>query len=624
MYHLEYIIISLLLLCSGSIAAAASSADMKSEQFLPVTAMTIMAALYTAYLFNALFVGFMIVVVIGCGCYIFALISLMKNRGNILKATADFLKRFFTPGMVIFILAVILIFLVTRNSKVYLWDELRLWGAYPKALYHTKQLQMGIGEGVFIYPIMQSYPPGMMLFAYFVEQFIPVFSENCIFFAYGVLGAALFMPMLEKLTWKRGWLVIPLAFVIFLIPTFFYNSWLKDLGDYYTSLFVDPILGLFLAFVVYLLLKEPFISWFSSLRFALALFTMIIIKDSGASFAIITLAAAMIMALVQKQFRKSVIRISIGILAALFSYFSWKTLMYSYGVHRSIMFDITFPAQGLINILRAFRTVDLVYSNFPALLPPITFMVLIALILVMNVLLVINTAKEKRKNFIYSSVVLYFSNVVFIFGLAVLYTNDALSGESDIPSYPRYISTILLTDFTFLAMYTVELLIDGKRQCTKSWNKFLCAAVCTAWLVMLPIRQPHSYETYDPDDVRAGVEAIASQVNSWDDSPAVKNVYMLINGNMISYSAYHHRIYFDLIDKNILIKNFYDKTNLAAIQITKQQWADELINEKYDYVYIVNVDDAFMQQYGDMFDSVIEEELYKVTIEDGMVKLVHQ
>ena len=53
-----------------------------------------------------------------------------------------------------------------KDNLVGLWDELRLWGAYTKALHTSNSLQLG--SDAFIYPIMQSYPPAMPLLGYFV------------------------------------------------------------------------------------------------------------------------------------------------------------------------------------------------------------------------------------------------------------------------------------------------------------------------------------------------------------------------------------------------------------------------------------------------------------------------
>lgn len=40
----------------------------------------------------------------------------------------------FTPGFVVFLLGFIILYVLTLDNKVLLWDELRLCGAYPKLL----------------------------------------------------------------------------------------------------------------------------------------------------------------------------------------------------------------------------------------------------------------------------------------------------------------------------------------------------------------------------------------------------------------------------------------------------------------------------------------------------------
>ena len=79
----------------------------------------------------------------------------------------EILKNLFTPGLLIYSLCFILIYFITRNNDVLLWDELRLWGAYPKILFYDGSLQLD-GDAQLI-NIMRSYNPGMPLFLFYVN-----------------------------------------------------------------------------------------------------------------------------------------------------------------------------------------------------------------------------------------------------------------------------------------------------------------------------------------------------------------------------------------------------------------------------------------------------------------------
>lgn len=106
-------------------------------------------------------------------CYIFFLYKFIKSTK---EERIIIIKNIFTPGAIIFIIVFCLITLITRGRYVFLWDELRLWGAYPKILYYDGSLQLG--ENIQLMPKMQSYEPAMPLFQFLFAKSAGIFTES--------------------------------------------------------------------------------------------------------------------------------------------------------------------------------------------------------------------------------------------------------------------------------------------------------------------------------------------------------------------------------------------------------------------------------------------------------------
>lgn len=59
-----------------------------------------------------------------------------------------------------------------------------------------------------------------------------------------------------------------------------------------------------------------------------------------------------------------------------------------------------------------------------------------------------------------------------------------------------------------------------------------------------------------------------------------------------------------------------DEYKYYQYKITKDEYMEKLINESYDYVYIMSVDNEFLIQYGELLDNEALEVLDKIVGED--------
>lgn len=135
-----------------------------------------------------------------CAMLVLALSACFYIKRNNGKIFLEFIKKI-TPGICIYAVLCGIFTVYLKGNIVSLWDELRLWGAVPKALHFSQQLQLG--ENAAIFGNMQSYQPGMPLLVYFLTSFCGNFCEYQIFATYAAVAFCVFLPALKNLKWSR-------------------------------------------------------------------------------------------------------------------------------------------------------------------------------------------------------------------------------------------------------------------------------------------------------------------------------------------------------------------------------------------------------------------------------------
>lgn len=350
--------------------------------------------------------------------------------------------------MVIFCLLCILFFFILQGKLVGLWDELRLWGAYPKILHYTGTLQMG--ENTILFHNMQSYLPGMPLFIYYLTSFSSAFTDWHIFYGYAILGVSLFLPALKNMKWKNAWLVLPIAAVILFFPRLFYSFGIEH-EYYYNSLFIDTTLGLFVGYSFYLAVTSCFDTKYDTYAFAATLFMLIVLKDSGIVFALLSLVAAVVSYILRKKDlarikRKICFAVSLPFAALLI----WKILMIQNGITNHIAYSLdTMQLSSAIKMVKLLITEPMMSLNFYFGTISMSFIAISFLIIILDALMIFTAKKEEQKALIASSDILIIANIAFLIGYYIL-MNSAFQGNAE--SFHRYMGTLMLGDAFYLLL----------------------------------------------------------------------------------------------------------------------------------------------------------------------------
>lgn len=408
------LIIPIAVILAGSIMLSVWF-DKRIEETFSAYVMLITTVLYMFYLFDALIYGLYLIVGISICMFGGAVVKLclvLKNEKFELK---KYLEKIFTPSIIIIFLVLVIGWLIVRNNIVMLSDPMRLWGAYPKALYYTDRLQ--IGENSLIFSMEQSYIPGMPLLVYFFEKLgCRTFSEPVIYFVYIFAVVICFLPALSKLHW-RDWGKIPLyAIIILVLPLMIYNSFEYT---FYFSLFIDPILGVFMGYLLFLLTRPVMDEWFSTIQFLLGLSMCTLLKDSAIAFT----AIAMLWVFIQymkKEPEHFWIKSALVVIVPILEYCSWQVAAISHGVLRH---SVPFSMQGLLDIefIKEF-IINLytfpIFESLFAFLPYMnTFAGVYILIFVISILIWRILLPEKRRIYVGGMVACILMQAVYMGGV---------------------------------------------------------------------------------------------------------------------------------------------------------------------------------------------------------------
>ena len=597
---------ALLLLSTGSIFF--SLKGKKFEESLPITIGFIIVFLYIFYIFDFLLVGYYLLVGIMLALYAIFIYKFIK-----LDDKKNIINNIFTPGFLVFFIVLLGIFFIVRNRTVLLWDELRLWGAYPKILFYNNHIQLG--ENAQLWGKMQCYEPGMPLFQYFFSKSTFRFLERDLFISYSILGLSTLIPLCKNIDWKR-WYLIPVTSILLIgIPYAINNNGFDSLVYYYT-LFIEPILGFYFAYTIFLSFKND-TSKFFYLTFALGVFTLVLLKDTGIMFA---LASAISFTINQKHLlkdsmknKKRIIYFICLFICILSIFASWKLIQKVYSTENmytdviskekviSFINDISDAQEKTINIFVDSTKNKAIYkSNIEFLTPYINTITVSTFFILFFIALIYLNKKNDRFRYKTSFISFLIASAMFIIGYLIL----CIFVLKSVLSYSRYLSTV----FSACYILTFMILFDKYLNDDKRFN-ILCIIFIFFSILVLPI----SNKKIKVDFFEKNRESIIDYSNKIADNVNPQNDKLVLvfcskykdNSN---YVIYHHNIYYELLDEGF--------DYIPVLFTNDPNFKDNL--EKYDYAYIIMIKSEDQLEINNVFDLNIDNsDLIK--IEDNSV-----
>lgn len=564
---------------------------------LPFTVFSTILYLYFFYCANLLSLGIISLYLLIGGLLFCAIFTAVKGKRNV--------REKITPAFVVFCCTSAFFLLYTADNYSVNWDELRVWSAMPKAIYETKQLQLGAQALIFdSSDNMQTYPPALPLFSNFFLSAAPAFVESYIFLAYAVFVSAITIAPFRQLRWNK-WCFMPLAFIFVTCAPFVMTLHGGDSSYFYESLYIDPVLGFAAGYVFYLATAKPFQTRLSRIRFALSLGVLVIIKDTGIVFAMLSLVCALLIRFFEEKIPvTALVRDLIAPAGLTFaSYFLWKGLLHLYQITNHVSLRVKLPAAqvvgALADVLLHAPIINLIVFG-------ISFLSY-CLILLLGCVLVEKLSKRHSKvNNICAFVLVTLSFLLFAFGYISIFPYSSPEHLLDL-SYYRYFTTLTSAYFIFAFLRYLPVLIDwipANRAVIRIPVFMGTLLICLFSTFVLCYWQTDYANMYSDFLVRARNEKprIVEQIPV-DDTQKHQRVYLLMAEK--EPNIFHHRFYFELIGTGMNIENFYIDTDMHdalgtspdPVEVTARNWYTRLQKDGYDYIYVYSVNESISQAF---------------------------
>ena len=600
---LRYLII-FLLVSIGSVFF--SFYNKKYEETLPITTGAIIIYLYITYIFNFLHIGYYILIGLISIIYIFCIYKFIKE-----KEKKKIIKNIFTPGFFIFIICFIIIIFIVSGNKVLLWDELRLWGAYPKILFYDGSLQLG--DKVKLLNTMQSYEPGMPLFQYFFTKSTNHFIESDLFLAYALLGIIPLITFTKKLSYKK-WYYIPVFILLFiLLPLSFNQLTGYDNMIYYHTLFIEPILTIFFSYTMYLSIQDNK-DKIDYTTYILSLCTLVLLKDTGIMFALTSIISYLIIH--RKEWNKKAITKIICLFSCVLLFMSWKGVQKLYPTEN--LYSSTIKSNEIITfitgmddnqkqIIKDFHKEALKKnfdSNFDQLERFLNFYTTSLLILLALGYIVYYKNKKEKEKYLISSICYIVGSIIYIIGTLMLY----LFSLHTVASFQRYSSVVTISGLFFIVMLLIEILLNNEKNYTP-----LIIFTGLFLLLATPLKTPYiNNEFYQAAETSEYYSDMIKNNISKNDK------FIIAFGQSTSEKfegvIFHHHIYMNLLDEGFSYPQ--------DIILTEDKTTYNKLLNNYDYIYFIIVNEEDKEQFSTITKIEIKEStLFKVINKERLEKV---
>lgn len=272
------ILFFLSLSCGGFVGAA--FLDKRFEEMLPLSCSVIALTVFVFGLIGLLPFGPVAILAATAAAYLLGCLHIRKT-----KNFAAFCRSFFTPGFVCFFMLYFILWFLDRGLLMSGSDDFGHWGLVVKEM-----LRLGsFSTSSLSFDRFGSYPPIMACFQYFLQRLSSSFrqvevTEWLMYFAHQLFSLAFLIPVMRYTSWKRpvsaffGFGVICLAPMV--VFPYLYNT-----------ILIDSFLGIVFSygFVMFLTNREK--SRTDYLSAFLSLSVLVLAKESGMQFAVISCIA---------------------------------------------------------------------------------------------------------------------------------------------------------------------------------------------------------------------------------------------------------------------------------------------------------------------------------------------
>ncbi|HEX3026266.1 MAG TPA: hypothetical protein VHR42_03440 [Clostridia bacterium] len=604
----------------------------KIEETLPVSMFLVIILIYAAGLTGHLNVGVYLVSILAVAAVVCLIVKLIRSRENLLRSIR-------TPGLAIFLLLFVFSLFLQHGRVLVGWDEMSHWGLAAKNMFLLNNFGTGPDSNL----IFKDYPPAAAVFEYFCLKLNGGYSDSIVMMSYNLLAFSPLLIVFREVEWKQWKQIIIRLLVILALPLAFYCDYRISVADFYTTIYVDPLLGILFGYMLY--------SWFSdkkdgfyTLKLCCTLFVMTLLKASGFGLALILLIiAALYQAMLYIRRRanhavpavakKQVLQFIFMAVSVFAAEYSWKLVMASNHITKKFQTgNITlltvinvlsgkgepYTREVIRRFLTALFTKPLIHIG---MVLPVGTVLLTAAMAGLMILLV---RTEKDQTVKYRLKVTGAALIVFEFlyalSLLILYLFSFSQGEAlALASFERYMNTYFLGISIFLAFR----LVQAKHSAVNRKRAMIALAV-GIMLMTNPISflkdsvaalagNRHSVQKMAPYcHMALKLEQYARQ-----DGIAKPGIYFL-DSSSAEYDYLAAKYY--VTPESINAFGTWSEDSLRIQDLSSR------FTPEYQYVYLFSVNDSFRNNFSQMFQggksSIQSGALYRVSRKNNMVKLI--
>lgn len=580
---------------------------------VPISVTIVVLSLFVFGVCNVLILGAWLVIAEGIVSSIYIMYKLSDSEFRKARSIrVDF-------SLILFITSTILLFFVFKEYLFCYYDEFSHWGTVVKDIYIHKELcPLEANETTFI-----NYPPGLALLEWFVMFCNREYSEGLSYAAYALLGISfLLVPFENKLPLKEVASNMARVAVIVYIPFLFFS-------DIWSNLQVDALLGIVLFFTLYIFyISLDECDTFEAVLLSAGSIILTLTKDSGVAIAIISSLGICLYYFIKK--RKGIYKCSfIIIIPTMVARMIWEMFWRSHGTSEIVLKNIANDYRGesfYKPIIRSFiqKTFDpiIIVRGHSLNIYEITI-ILIAMGIVTVFLEKNNKGKLVFVYFLSWSVFLaYTAGTLYVY-----LTNFPYESAIQIPSFQRYVSTILVGIALFCLIALIETLNKRGRDMSIIISSAVIIALCliTGGGKVKEAHKLHLIRQTQRDDFKF-IESI--------DFKGDDLVYVVTQRNGMAYYVANYTIAPGKVEPAYigtrrdsmqfiysLGKRKEGEASYISWDISCEEWVKYLKDNKFDYVYLHIVDEYFVETYGELFeDEIKDESLYTIRYDDEWVK----
>jgi len=578
------------------------------EYTLPMTTAAISLILYVSSFFGARSIGIYFILTTLAISVAYLIYKIVHEHGHI----RDIFK---SAGFISFLLIAVFIYIMVQGFVFSTWDEFSHWGLILKNLYSSN----GFGNLSDSTTLFKWYPQGISLFLNFTTHFSNNFSESSALGGILALSYAQLMIFFTKIKYSDWKKILIITGIIITAPLVFFFG-------FYNTIYVDAIMALIFTNILCFSYSYPKKDAFYAIYMGLQFYLLVNTKQIGMLLALIAFATIVISYLYSAEKIKplrsyiankknELIYILIPMVSGVLTYLSWMSYVKRNNIAENFSIDMFgnflklfqpgspyYHELTMINFINNFFKISqygAIYLSF--------FLWSILMILTLYCVHKLSGVR-RQKNFMFQLLVaigLYlYSGMILI---TILIGFDEYSATT-LASVDRYLDSYFLGLFMVTIFMLIRYIINSREKRLSSTVKI--SFILFILLSIMPINNLldntllQKTSTAARHQIREPYEDMMKYKNLLD--PKKDKVYIIAQ-NTTGFDYYVLIYNFTPVQTQPWSRTWslgkpYSLTDQWTADIPVGEWAKTLSG--FTYVYLFNVDDRFINDYGQLFENI--------------------